>query len=66
MKCDICGKIPTSGSTISHSKRHAKRRWQPNVHPVTMEVDGEKKKLSICSRCLRSQNKISKKAPAQP
>ena len=57
MKCDICGKSAQYGSSISHSKKHTKRRRLPNIHRVTIVVDGEKKKVNICTRCLRTQHK---------
>ncbi|HCK79653.1 MAG TPA: 50S ribosomal protein L28, partial [Actinobacteria bacterium] len=29
--CDICGKKPGFGNTISHSHRRHSRRWNPNI-----------------------------------
>ena len=57
MKCDICGKSAQSGCNVSHSKRHTKRRLLPNIHRLTIVVDGEKKKVNICTRCLRTRYK---------
>ena len=56
-KCDICGKIPKTGHNVSHSKRHTNRRGQPNVHPATMTIKGETKRVNICMKCLRTQQK---------
>ena len=39
MKCDLCGKTPLFGHNVSHSKRHTNRRWVPNIHPATINVD---------------------------
>jgi ribosomal protein L28 len=36
----------------------------PNIHPVTLEIDGNKKKLNLCTRCLRTYNKADRKAAA--
>jgi large subunit ribosomal protein L28 len=67
LKCDLCGKTPMFGHNISHSKRHTKRQWTPNIHPVTITIGGETKKMNLCTRCLRSQHKLAKKQPeAQP
>ena len=63
MKCEICGKTPQFGHNVSHSKRHTNRRWVPNIHPVTLTVDGKKKRLTLCTRCLRTQNKATRKLP---
>lgn len=60
MKCDICGKTPSFGHNVSHSKRRTNRRWMPNIQQATLEVNGQKKRLSLCTRCLRTQNKVAK------
>ncbi|MBE9469711.1 MAG: 50S ribosomal protein L28, partial [Chloroflexi bacterium] len=49
MKCQICGKTTQYGNSVSHSKRHTKRRWLPNVHRTTMVIDGRKTKVNICT-----------------
>ena len=64
MKCDICGKTPQFGHNVSHSKRHTNRRWTPNIHPVTLNVDGKMKKMTVCTRCLRTHHKAAKSLPA--
>lgn len=61
MKCEICGKTPMFGSNVSHSKRHTNRQFNPNVHAVTLTLDGKSKKVKICTRCLRTQNKVKAK-----
>ncbi len=64
MKCDLCDKTPQFGHNVSHSKRHTNRRWMPNIHPVTLIVEGEKKRMTLCTRCLRTQHKLAKALPA--
>lgn len=58
-RCEICGKIPQSGNSVSHSKRHTKRKWLPNVQNTNVVVNGRKTRLKICMRCLRTRQKIS-------
>ena len=57
-KCDICGKAVSNGNKISiarsHVSRRAKRTWKPNLRTVRIKVKGESKKMSVCSKCLRS------------
>ena len=57
-KCDICGKAVTNGNKISiarsHVSRRAPRTWKPNLRTVRIKVNGENKKMSVCSKCLRS------------
>lgn len=57
-KCDMCGKVPTFGHNVSHSKVHTKRRWKANIQKVTMVVDGKPERLNLCTRCLRTLNKM--------
>lgn len=54
-KCDICGKGPQFGHNVSHSKRRTNRAWQPNTHTTRMMVGGQLKRVSVCTRCLRTQ-----------
>ena len=60
MKCKICGKAAGFGSNVSHSKRHTMRRWLPNIQRTTIMVEGKKTKVSICTRCLRTQYKTAR------
>ena len=57
-KCDICGKTVANGNRISidryHVSRRAPRTWKPNLRTVHMMVNGENKKMHVCSKCLRS------------
>ncbi len=57
-KCEICGKSVTNGNKISiarsHVSRRAPRTWKPNLRTVRIKVNGESKKMSVCSKCLRS------------
>ncbi len=62
MKCEICGKTPQFGHNVSHSKRRTNRRWVPNIHPATVTINGQLKRLTLCTRCLRTQHKVVKTA----
>jgi len=56
-KCDICGKAPTFGHNVSHSKVRTRRQWKPNVQKVTMYQGGLPKQFTLCARCLRTLGK---------
>lgn len=58
-KCDICGKKPLSGNTVSHSHKKTKRVFKPNIHKAKVEYKGKVKTINICTKCLKS-NKIKK------
>ena len=52
--CEVCGKGIMSGNNVSHSNRHTKAAWKPNVQTVRAIVDGEVIRVNVCARCLRS------------
>ncbi len=58
-RCDICGKKSGSGHNVSHSKRRTNRRWHPNIQPATLQLEGVATRVKICTRCLRSQMKVT-------
>lgn len=58
-KCEMCGKKPMSGNSVSHSMRHTKRKWKPNIQKTTIFKDGSALKVKLCSRCLRTVAKSS-------
>jgi len=56
--CPLTGKRAQVGCNVSHSQRHTKRKWQPNLVAVTL-VDGRGRKLRlrISTSALRTLNK---------
>jgi len=66
-KCDVCGKGTTFGRNIRHKhsgrwERKAPRTnrvFRANVQKKTFVIEGRKVKLSLCTRCLRSQLKVA-------
>ena len=52
--CDICGKSKIAGNKVSHSLRHSRRTWKPNLRRVRANVNGTVKRINVCTRCLRS------------
>jgi large subunit ribosomal protein L28 len=52
--CQICGKKPLTGNTISHAHNVNKTRRLPNLQSVKAVVDGRPQRLIVCTRCLRS------------
>lgn len=53
-KCEICGKSIKSGMSVSHSHIRTKRTWKPNLQKVRAIVNGSPKRVTACTRCLRS------------
>ena len=52
--CEICGKGTMSGMNVSHSHLKTKKTWKPNIQRVRAVVDGEVKRVNVCTRCIRS------------
>ena len=53
-KCAVCSKGIHFGNNVSHSNRKASRMWGSNIQSVNCKVNGETKRLHVCTRCLRS------------
>jgi large subunit ribosomal protein L28 len=65
--CDICGKGAVKGSTIlrrgqakkkggigQHVTAITKRQFAPNLQSVRASVNGQTKRVRICTACLRT------------
>ncbi len=52
--CDICGKGSLLGNRVSHAHNVSRREWRPNLHSVRAIVDGQTRRIKVCTRCLRS------------
>ncbi|MDZ7795599.1 MAG: 50S ribosomal protein L28 [Fidelibacterota bacterium] len=52
--CDICGKRPVYGNSVSHSNNRNRRRWEPNLQRVRIRLNGSLKRAKVCTSCLRS------------
>ncbi len=52
--CEVCGKKPSFGMSISHSHVRSKRRWSPNIQRVRAVVNGSTKRIDVCTRCLQA------------
>ncbi|MCK4852225.1 MAG: 50S ribosomal protein L28 [Candidatus Omnitrophica bacterium] len=66
-ECYICGKKPVSGRSISR-RGMAKskggggqritgqvlRRFIPNLQPVNAVIEGKRKKIKVCAKCIKA------------
>ncbi len=54
-RCDICGKGPMFGSTISHAHNVSKRVFYPNVHKMrVLDNNGKPTQKKVCTKCLKA------------
>jgi large subunit ribosomal protein L28 len=60
-RCEVCGKGPVVGRTVSHAHNVSARRFEPNLQVVRAVVNGGNKRMRVCTRCLRS-GKVTKAA----
>jgi len=54
--CEICGKGPGFGKSVSHSHRRTSRRWDPNIQTVraVTHAGGNKKRINVCTSCIKA------------
>ena len=52
--CDVCGKGPGFGNSVSFSHRRTSRRWNPNIQHVRTVVGGTPKRLNVCTSCIKA------------
>ena len=58
--CEVCGKHPVAGRSISHSHRVSNRTFRPNVQKVTIRDNkGHVRKARVCTSCLKA-GKVTK------
>ncbi|AMN48164.1 50S ribosomal protein L28 [Steroidobacter denitrificans] len=45
--CQITGKRPMTGNTVSHANNHRRRRFLPNLHVQRFWVESERRFVSL-------------------
>jgi large subunit ribosomal protein L28 len=53
-ECAVCGKKAQFGAIVSHAHNVTKKKRKPNLHRIWAIIDGKKKRIQICTKCLRS------------
>ena len=63
-KCEITGKRPMVGNTVSHANNKSRRRFLPNLHVRRLWVEEESRfvTLRLSARAIRIVDKIGVKA----
>ena len=67
--CENCGKVTVVGKSGTHRRGVAGKRWKkraqktirtfaPNLHVVTLVVDGQRRRMKLCTNCLKKFRKI--------
>lgn len=57
-KCAVCEKTLSHGNKLSITRSHISKRtsrtWKPNLRSVKAIVDGQAKRIHVCTKCLRN------------
>jgi large subunit ribosomal protein L28 len=57
-KCEICNKSVAHGNQLSITRSHISKRttrtFKPNIRTVKAIIDGQAKRINVCSKCLRA------------
>ncbi len=58
--CQVTGKRPSYGNTVSHANNKSRRRWLPNLHTHRFWLESEKRfvRLRVSTRGLRTIDKV--------
>lgn len=51
--CDRCQKGLQVGMNVSHAHNRTKKRSLPNLHVLTVRVNGKNKTMRLCTKCTR-------------
>ena len=55
--CELCGKHPQSGKTVSHAHNIGLRMYYPNLRTIKTTINGVSKRIKICMKCLKTMSK---------
>lgn len=53
-RCEVCGKGPQFGHTVSHANNRTNRRFNPNLQAVRALISGRTQRIRVCTRCLKA------------
>ena len=56
--CDRCQMGYQVGMNVSHSHRRTKTKSIPNLHVLTVKVEGQSKTMRLCTKCTRIVRKM--------
>ena len=60
--CVVTGKGPVTGNKRSDSLRATRRRWNVNLQPCKVEIDGRVVTLKLSARAIKTLRKAEKTA----
>ena len=55
--CDVCGKHPVTGRTVSHAHNVGPRLFIPNLRTLKTTVNGKRTTMKVCMKCLKAMGR---------
>lgn len=55
--CELMGRKPQRGNTVSHSNRKTKRRYAINLQNITLCINGNKRTIRVSARAIKTLDK---------
>jgi large subunit ribosomal protein L28 len=52
-RCFFCGKTTSFGHNVSHAGNRTQRKFKANIKRVRAIVNGEKKRVKVCTTCIK-------------
>ena len=64
--CEVCGKHPVAGRSISHSHRVSNRMFRPNIQKITIrDAKGHVRRANVCTSCMKPASRAFRVLPAK-
>ncbi len=64
MRCEICGKTTVFGNKVAHDRMYINgkrpKKIKPNLQTMRVDTPGGRKKIKVCTRCMRTLRKESR------
>lgn len=53
--CQVTGRVPSFGNSVSHSHRRTRRRWKPNIQTKSyyLASEGRRVKLRVSTKGIK-------------
>lgn len=45
--CQVTGRVPSFGNSVSHSHRRSRRRWNPNIQRKTYFLPSQGRRITL-------------------
>jgi len=53
-RCEVCGKQPGYGKSVSFSHKRNNRRWLPNIQRIRVKDGSNTRRARVCTSCIRA------------